>query len=72
MITAEQVNLALNVGGLSAENQRIYFKMLEDAFGVTDEYYVDQWAGYAEDDYHGELYFKTNVPGQYVRVHFDM
>ena len=29
MITSEQVNIALNVGQLSAENQRIYFKMLE-------------------------------------------
>ena len=24
-----------------------------------------------EDWYCGELYFKTDVPGQYVRVHFD-
>jgi len=40
--------------------------------GVTEEYFVDQWTGYCEDDFHGELYFKTDVPGQYVRVHFDM
>ena len=40
--------------------------------GVTEEYFVDQWTGYCEDDYHGELFFKTDVPGQYVRVHFDM
>ena len=44
----------------------------KDTNGVTEEYFVDQWTGYCEDDYHGELYFKTDVPGQYVRVHFDM
>lgn len=40
--------------------------------GVTEEYFVEQWTGYSEDDYYGELYFKTDVPGQYVRVHFHM
>ena len=40
--------------------------------GTTDEYFVDQWTGYCEDDYHGYLYFKTDVPGQFVRVYFAM
>lgn len=40
--------------------------------GTTEDYYVDQWTGYCEDDYHGYLYFKTDVPGQYVRVYFQM
>ena len=40
--------------------------------GTTDEYFVDQWTGYCEDDYHGYLYFKTDVPGQFVRVYFEM
>ena len=44
----------------------------EKSNGETEEYFVDQWTGYCVDDYHGELYFKTDVPGQYVRVHFDM
>ena len=44
----------------------------EKSSGETEEYFVDQWTGYCGDDYHGELYFKTDVPGQYVRVHFDM
>lgn len=35
MITSEQVQLALNVGQLSAEDQRIYFKMLGDV--LTEE-----------------------------------
>lgn len=43
-----------------------------DESEITDEYFVDQWTGYCEDDYHGYLYFKTDVPGQYVRVRFDM
>lgn len=40
--------------------------------GTTEDYYVDQWTGYCEDDYHGYLYFKTDVPGQFVRVYFKM
>lgn len=35
MITAEQVNVALEVGKLSAENQEVYFKMLSGV--LTDE-----------------------------------
>lgn len=40
--------------------------------GTTEDYFVDQWVGYCEDDYHGFLYFKTDVPSQYVRVSFAM
>lgn len=40
--------------------------------GETDDYFVDQWTGYCEDDFYGNLYFKTNVKGQYVKVHFEM
>ena len=39
---------------------------------VDDEYYVQQWTGYIEDDFYGYLYFKTDVPGQYVKVYFHM
>lgn len=39
---------------------------------VGDDYYCEQHTGYCEDDYHGTLYFKTNVPGQFVAVPFDM
>ena len=39
---------------------------------VTEDYLVDQSTGYCEDDYYGWLYFKTDVPGQYVRVYFAM
>ena len=35
MLTSEQVNLALNVGEMSAENQRQYFEMLKEV--LTEE-----------------------------------
>lgn len=37
---------------------------------VDGDYYSDHHVGYREDDFYGWLYFKTDVPGQYVRVHF--
>lgn len=37
---------------------------------VDDDYYSDHHKGYWEDDFYGFLYFKTDVPGQYVRIHF--
>lgn len=44
-----------------------------DRNGLVDgKYYCTQYAGYCEDDYHGTLYFKTNVPGQFVAVPFEM
>lgn len=39
--------------------------------GVTEDYFVSQSCGYLGDDYSGHLYFKTSVPGQYVRVYFE-
>ena len=38
---------------------------------VDDLYYCTQYVGYGEDDYHGTLYFKTNVPGKFVAVPFE-
>lgn len=35
------------------------------------DYFVNQWTGYCEDDYYGYLYFKTDVPGQYVKVYYE-
>lgn len=44
-----------------------------DNHGIQDgDYYCEQHVGYCEDDYHGILYFKTNVPGQFVAVPFEM
>lgn len=45
---------------------------LDNSGNVGDEYYCDQHTGYCEDDYYGTLYFKTNVPGQFVAVPFEM
>ena len=43
-----------------------------DRNGLVDgDYYCTQYTGYCEDDYHGTLYFKTNVPGQFVAVPFE-
>lgn len=39
---------------------------------VTEDYLVDQSTGYCEDDYYGYVYFKTDVPGQFVRIYFAM
>lgn len=38
---------------------------------LCDDYFVNQYTGYCADDYHGNLYFRTDVPGQYVKVHFE-
>ena len=44
-----------------------------DNGGLTDNlYYCNQYTGYCEDDFYGTLYFKTDVPGQYVAVPFSM
>lgn len=45
-------------------------KELEKFPLVDNDYYSDQHVGYCEDDFYGWLYFKTDVPGQYVKVHF--
>ena len=34
--------------------------------GETDDYFVDQWTGYCEDDYYGNLYFKTDTPNKFI------
>ena len=39
---------------------------------VDDLYYCTQYTGYLGDDFYGTLYFKTNVPGQFVAVPFAM
>lgn len=40
--------------------------------GPDDDYYCCQHTGYCEDDFFGTLYFKTNVPGQFVAVPFEL
>ena len=64
-------NSAKLVSGFTACDGKLYYGDLPVA-EWADEYYVDQTQGYSEDNYYGWLYFRTDVPGQYVRVHFDM
>ncbi len=39
---------------------------------VDDDYFVEQHTGYLGDDFYGYVWFKTDVPGQYVRIYFSM
>lgn len=45
---------------------------LDNSGNIDDEYYCNKYTGYCEDDYYGTLYFKTDVPGQFVAVPFDL
>lgn len=62
------------ISGCSAKGKHLYKDGHRlDNCGLTDDlYYCDQHTGWCEDDFHGTLYFKTDVPGQYVAVPFDM
>lgn len=52
----------------SKENQ-----LDNDSYGlIDDDYYCCQYTGYCEDDFYGTLYFKTDVPGQFVAVPFSV
>lgn len=42
----------------------------KDTCCETEDYFVSQSVGYLGDDFYGYLYFKTDVPGQYVKVFF--
>lgn len=75
---AEKLEKIVDTDGLEWETARFVslskeeIEDFEQSNGVTDDYYVNQWTGYCEDDFHGYVYFKTDVPGQFVQVHFDM
>ena len=44
-----------------------------DSYGlIDDDYYCCQYTGYCEDDFYGTLYFKTDVPGQFVAIPFNV
>ena len=82
---AQKVNERLDVEGLdfssayiingcSEKNGHLYQdgERLDNYGLVDDDYYCSQYTGYCEDDYYGTLYFKTNVPGQFVAIPFHM
>lgn len=62
------------ISGCSAKGKHLYKDGHRlDNCGLTDDlYYCNQYTGYCEDDFYGTLYFKTDVPGQYVAVPFAM
>lgn len=62
------------INGCSEKNGHLYIDgmRLDNSGLVDDDYYCNQHTGYCEDCYYGTLYFKTNVPGQFVAVPFEM
>ncbi len=66
--SAELISGCTERGGhLYEEGERL------DTDGLVDDlYYCAQYNGCCEDDFYGVLYFKTNVPGQFVAVPFEM
>ena len=62
------------VNGCSEKNGHLYQNghRLDNHGLVDDDYYCRQFTGYCGDDYYGTLYFKTNVPGQFVAIPFQM
>lgn len=62
------------VDGCKERNGHLYSNGEQlDRDGLVDDlYYCEQYTGYCEDDFYGTLYFKTNVPGQFVAVPFSM
>lgn len=62
------------INGCEERNGHLYHgaSRLDNSGLVDDLYYTWQKAGYCEDDFYGTLYFKTDVPGQFVAVPFQM
>lgn len=62
------------VSGCQEKNGHLYQGggRLDNSGLVDDDYYCCQHTGYCEDYFYGTLYFKTNVPGQFVAVPFEM
>lgn len=64
------------LSGCKEYNGKLYDEhdfRLDNGGGIVDDlYYCCQHTGYCEDDYYGTIYFKTNVPGQFVAVPFQM
>lgn len=81
----EKLESKIDCGGLSVENAYLISGCTEknghlyrngcrlDNRGlVDDDYYCNQHVGSCEDYFYGTLYYKTNVPGQFVAVPFEM
>ena len=68
------LDCAYLISGCSAKGKHLYQngQRLDNSGLVDDLYYCNQYTGYLGDDFYGTLYFKTDVPGQYVAVPFAM
>lgn len=63
------------ISGCRVKGKHLYNKDGDrlDNYGLVDDlYFCRQQTGYCEDDFYGTMYFKTDVPGQYVAVPFSM
>lgn len=62
------------INGCSEKNGHLYQDggRLDNCGLVDDDYYCSQYTGYCGDDFYGTLFFKTNVPGQFVAIPFQM
>jgi len=60
------------VDGCSEKDGHLYHKggRLDSDGLVDNEYYCKQSNGFLEDEYSGTMYYKTDVPGQFVAVPF--
>ena len=60
------------ISGCNITNNCLYRgKILLSDHLVDDVYFCKQYRGYCEDDYYGNLWFKTNVAGQFVEIPFN-
>ena len=75
-IDADGLNLdgAYLVTGCSVKGKHPYQNggRLDNCGLVDDLYFCNQHTGYCEDYFYGTLFFKTDVPGQFVAVPFEM
>lgn len=62
------------IHGCREKNGHLYQNgdRLDNGGLVDDDYYCHQITGYLGDDFYGTIYFKTNVPGEFVAVPFSM
>lgn len=59
------------VSGLRGKKDGLYDSDNNCIAEYTDDFYVNQSTGYLGDDFSGYVYFKTDVPGQFVRIWFE-
>ena len=69
---AALVRAKIDSKGLMEKSRNYYSasnKIQKDDFGIRE--YVQQTAGYCEDDFHGVIYRKTPIKNLFIRTYFD-